>query len=330
MEWWGNGTGTDLAEWTDGAGNKQQSTDGVTWVSVLTTAGLPITVADFATAAILPNSPVFGVATITNVALTSNVATITATNNYTTGDVVTIYGLTTTALNGTWTLTGATGSTFTFAFTHANIGSTGDSGTASNGKITAGSNTDLQIDGNTSGMLLNSIILVKNEAGGGGLSPQYNGLYKVTAGGSGAAKWVLTRIYPSISQAGTVLQTYQPAPALPSLAPLTVWVKNGQPTRGSSSSSLRRSDCRYDRPHLQAGHGSLMPNPVPAPVGLELQGVLNFLAGTIGLGEDAAACAAWGAINSHGAKAAAPAYPVTSSTRARSCTGCTRWSLPST
>ena len=46
------------------------------------------------------------------------------------------------------------------------------------------------------------------------------------------------------------------------------------------------------------------------PVGLELQGVLNYLAGTIGVGQDLAANMAWGAINSHGAKAACPPVPV--------------------
>jgi hypothetical protein len=60
-------------------------------------------------------------ATITNVALTSNVATITATNSYVVGNSVTISGLANTVLNGNWILTGVTGSTFTFALTHANI-----------------------------------------------------------------------------------------------------------------------------------------------------------------------------------------------------------------
>lgn len=50
--------------------------------------------------------------------------------------------------------------------------------------------------------------------------------------------------------------------------------------------------------------------PTINPVGLELQGVLNFLAGTIGVGQDLAAGMAWGAINGHGAKAAAAPVPV--------------------
>lgn len=68
--------------------------------------------------------------TITNVALTSNVATITVTaHGLVTGQVVTISGLTTSALNGTYTVTGTpTANTFTFAKTNANISSTADSG----------------------------------------------------------------------------------------------------------------------------------------------------------------------------------------------------------
>lgn len=69
--------------------------------------------------------------TISNVALTSNVATITVTaHGLVTGQVVTIAGLTTTALNGTYTIASTpTADTFTFAKTNANISSTADSGT---------------------------------------------------------------------------------------------------------------------------------------------------------------------------------------------------------
>lgn len=69
-------------------------------------------------------------ATITNVAVTSNVATITATNTFASGDSVTIAGLTHTVLNGTWVLASASGSSFTFDITTSNIGSASDSGTA--------------------------------------------------------------------------------------------------------------------------------------------------------------------------------------------------------
>lgn len=68
---------------------------------------------------------------VSNVALTSNVATITANSHgYAVGDSVVIAGLTTTALNGTYTITGVTANTFTFAKTEDDIASTADSGTA--------------------------------------------------------------------------------------------------------------------------------------------------------------------------------------------------------
>lgn len=74
-------------------------------------------------------------ATISNVAVTSNVATITtsAAHGFTSGATVVVAGLTNSALNGTWVLTSASGTTFTFAITHADIGSTADAGTADSG-----------------------------------------------------------------------------------------------------------------------------------------------------------------------------------------------------
>jgi len=71
--------------------------------------------------------------TISNVALTSDVATITtsAAHGYSTGNVVTITGLSQTVLNGTYTITGTpTGTTFTYARTNANITSVASAGTA--------------------------------------------------------------------------------------------------------------------------------------------------------------------------------------------------------
>lgn len=70
---------------------------------------------------------------VNNVALASNVATLTtsAAHGYAVGDSVVIAGLTTTALNGTYTLTtGTTGSTLKFAKTADDIASTADTGTA--------------------------------------------------------------------------------------------------------------------------------------------------------------------------------------------------------
>jgi hypothetical protein len=75
-----------------------------------------------------------GVAPITNVALTSNVVTITAANNFTMGQVVYLNGLTTaTFLNGTAVQilsTGLSTSQFEAAFTHADYASAADTGTA--------------------------------------------------------------------------------------------------------------------------------------------------------------------------------------------------------
>lgn len=62
---------------------------------------------------------------VTNVALTSNMATITAANTYAPGNVVAVTGLTSgnAPLNGTWTVLTASATGFTFALTHGDIGS---------------------------------------------------------------------------------------------------------------------------------------------------------------------------------------------------------------
>lgn len=68
---------------------------------------------------------------ISNVALTSNVATITANaHGYAVGQSVVIAGLTNTVLNGTYTITAVTTNTFTYAKTNDNIASVADTGTA--------------------------------------------------------------------------------------------------------------------------------------------------------------------------------------------------------
>lgn len=73
--------------------------------------------------------------TITAFAITSNVVTFTAGNSFSAGDIVTINGLTTgTYLNGqvlTVLAAGLSGTQFEANFTHANVGSTADSGFAS-------------------------------------------------------------------------------------------------------------------------------------------------------------------------------------------------------
>ncbi len=73
--------------------------------------------------------------TITNLALTSNVVTITATHDYVVGQIVTINLTSGPTLfadcNGTFAITGVTSTTaFTYAFTHANISTGAATGTA--------------------------------------------------------------------------------------------------------------------------------------------------------------------------------------------------------
>lgn len=72
------------------------------------------------------------VATITQIAITTNVLTVTAANVFTAGAQALLDGLTTaTFLNGvTVTVTGSNGSTFTATYAHANYGPAADTGTA--------------------------------------------------------------------------------------------------------------------------------------------------------------------------------------------------------
>lgn len=83
---------------------------------------------------ILIDSSTPPVASITATALTSNVATVTAANDFTAGNgaTVIIAGSTSTGglFNGAWTLLSATATQFTFALTHANVTSAPDTGTA--------------------------------------------------------------------------------------------------------------------------------------------------------------------------------------------------------
>jgi hypothetical protein len=77
---------------------------------------------------------------ISNVALTSNVVTVTtaAAHGFAVGDSATIAAVTNTAINGTFTLTAVTSTTLSYALTHANISSGSDTGTA---KVAARSGT---------------------------------------------------------------------------------------------------------------------------------------------------------------------------------------------
>jgi len=90
-------------------------------------------------------------ATVTNVALTSNVATITtsAAHGFAAGDTVVVADLTNTDLNGTFTIVAApTTTTFTYAKTASDITSTSDTGTAD---VAANSRevTDFESQGST-------------------------------------------------------------------------------------------------------------------------------------------------------------------------------------
>ncbi|GBL32197.1 sericin 1 [Methylophilaceae bacterium] len=84
---------------------------------------------------------------ITNVAVTSNVATITTStaHGYTTGDSVTVDSSSDDTLDGTYTITGApTTTTFTYARTAINS-SSADTGTVANPKVTGGTGLDTLI-----------------------------------------------------------------------------------------------------------------------------------------------------------------------------------------
>lgn len=72
-------------------------------------------------------------ATITNIAITSDVLTVTAANTFQAGEVVTFAGLTTaTFLNtGSVTILTASGTQFTASYTHGDYASASDTGTAS-------------------------------------------------------------------------------------------------------------------------------------------------------------------------------------------------------
>jgi hypothetical protein len=76
--------------------------------------------------------------TISNVSKTSQVVTITtsAAHGYSIGDSVTVAATSTTAVNGTFTITGITSTTFTYAQSGSNIGSTVDTGTVTFSYVT--------------------------------------------------------------------------------------------------------------------------------------------------------------------------------------------------
>lgn len=80
---------------------------------------------------------------ITNVVLTSNVATLTvASHPFVVGDVIFVQGCSNTVFNGTYTVTAQTGTTISYARTNANIGTVAGTGTITNGVgVPAGTQT---------------------------------------------------------------------------------------------------------------------------------------------------------------------------------------------
>lgn len=118
-----------------------QSSKSVTSVS-LTSNVATVTTATahaFAAGAVVAVSGLARSKTITNVALTSNVATLTTSgaHTFTVGTPITVSGLTTSALNGSYTISAVTGTTLSYALTHANIASAADSGTVSDPAVAA-------------------------------------------------------------------------------------------------------------------------------------------------------------------------------------------------
>jgi hypothetical protein len=91
-----------------------------------------------------------GTATITQVALTNNVATLTAANNFTVGDILAISGLHNSVFNGIFTVTAVTSSTFSFALQNSNVSATSDNGTASTNEAGI-SGISLTLTGTTTG-----------------------------------------------------------------------------------------------------------------------------------------------------------------------------------
>jgi hypothetical protein len=99
--------------------------EGTVWIEA---SNDPAVMTDGASSLAAPAVPT---ATITNIALTSNVLTVTATNTFAAGQQVVFSGVgTNTFLNGQMvTIATASGANFTAAFTHANVSSGADTGT---------------------------------------------------------------------------------------------------------------------------------------------------------------------------------------------------------
>ena len=135
----GSGTGSYInisgkARYTDElTANDGAYVSGVAYVVVPNVVGLATASATDAMndAELVPTTASAVTPAISNVALTSNVVTITtaAAHGYAAGDSATIAAVTNTAVNGTFTLLTASASTLTYALTHGNISSGADTGT---------------------------------------------------------------------------------------------------------------------------------------------------------------------------------------------------------
>ena len=134
-----SGTGSYInisgtARYTDEiTANDGDYVSGVAYVVVPNVVGLATASATDAMndAELVPTTASAVTPAISNVALTSNVVTITtaAAHGYAAGDSATIAAVTNTAVNGTFTLLTASASTLTYALTHGNISSGADTGT---------------------------------------------------------------------------------------------------------------------------------------------------------------------------------------------------------
>jgi hypothetical protein len=135
----GSGTGTYInisgnVRYTDEiTANDGAYVSGVAYVVVPNVVGLATALATDAMndAELVPTTASAVTPAISNVALTSNVVTITtaAAHGYAAGDSATVAAVTNTAVNGTFTLLTASGTTLTYALTHGNIASGSDTGT---------------------------------------------------------------------------------------------------------------------------------------------------------------------------------------------------------
>jgi hypothetical protein len=155
-------------------------------VSFLTTVGVqdyPTSVTAFG---YIEKASFIPAATITNTALTSNLATYTAANKFVNGNLVTVTGTTNGA--GVFNVTAqpivtATATSFTVAITNANIGSAGDTGTAISGQLSEITNiTGIQGAGNDLGPPNNLAPQIDNNAGSitFRIGPAADQIYQIT------------------------------------------------------------------------------------------------------------------------------------------------------